>query len=284
MIRTKVSPEQWKPIPPLQPRFGSSVSILFVNSQGVLYHEPSIDPIFPATKPYDFGNSVGVRYLRSSRRDSILGCADSVRWQIPSVSDVWYEYNGRDRNGKYFNPDSLQNLSRQSRGGIRLIFRSLASSRIGMNIQCRAGIGLVASKLLENKYSYQLAKDQWKKEAQHLFETSRMRILINARDIAQGAGAKYGAHRIEEGSAELCDKTFLFKSQGWRNVHVAGSAWIIVYCVLVLLAAVPLDDERLLAEPVWHAFIGAAAHAVREGARLYNMVNRWAWNVRLMIM
>lgn len=32
-----------------------------------------------------------------------------------------------------------------------------------------------------------------------------MRIMINARDLAQGAGAKYGAQRVEDGRAELCD-------------------------------------------------------------------------------
>ncbi|KAL8856961.1 MAG: hypothetical protein Q9178_006456 [Gyalolechia marmorata] len=114
-------------------------------------------------------------------------------------------------------------------------------------------IGLAAAKILEAGYSHKIAEDQWKKEARQLFETSLTRIQISARDFALGVGAKYGLQRIEQGRKELCDRTFLFKSQGWQNVHVAGSAWVVLWSVVVVLMAVPLDDERLLIEPVWQA-------------------------------
>ena len=252
-----------------------------MNSQGILYPEPSQDPIFLATKPYDLGFDIGVKYLRPSQRDNVLGCVDSIRWRVPDISATWYDLSGRDRTGTYFNPDWLKNVSPQSRGGFRLLVNSLTFSRIGMNIQSRQGMGLAASKLLEAGYSYKIAEEQWKKEARQLFETSLTRIQISARDFAQGGGAKYGLQRIEQGRKELCDGTFLFKSQGWQNVHVAGSAWVVLWSVVVVLMAVPLDDERLLIEPVWQALCTFLEFTKDISPKCYHKANRWAWDIRI---
>lgn len=196
---------------------------------------------------------------------------------------MWYEMPGRDQNGKYFNPDWLQNASSQSRGGMWLLVNSLVFSRIGMNIQSRQGMGLAASKLLEAGHSYKIAKEQWKKEARQLFETSLTRIQISARDLAQGAGANYGLQRTEQGRTELCDNTFLFKSQGWRKVHVAGSTWILLCNVVIVLTAARLDDERLMAELVWPALC-AFVNLIRLAVPgYYHKFNDWAWDVRLRI-
>lgn len=269
------------PIPPLQPRYDSSVSIIFVNSQGILYSEPSDDPIFPVSKPFDFGFDIGIKYSKASQADTVLGCVDSTKWRIRDISDTWYERSGRDQNGKYFNPDWLEKVSSQSRGGMRLLLKSLVFSRTGMNIQSRKGTGLAASKLLQSGYSYKIAKEQWKEEARQLFETSLARILISARDFAQGAGAKYGLQRNEKGRAEFCDNNFLFKSQGWRNIHTAGSVWTLLCSVAVVLMAVPLDDERLVAESIWPALCALATLIRVKLPAIYRKVNLWAWVVRL---
>ncbi len=142
-------------------------------------------------------------------------------------------------------------------------------------------MGLAASKLLEAGYSYKIAEEQWKQEARQLFETSLTRIQISARDLALGVGAKHGLQRIEQGRKELCDGTFLFKSQGWQNVHVAGSAWVVLWSVVVVLMAVPLDDERLLIEPVWQALCTFFEFAKDILPECYHRANRWAWDLRL---
>ena len=69
---------------------------------------------------------------------------------------------------------------------------------------------------------------------------------IDVRDIALGTGAKYGGQRNAERRDVICDQTFLFKSQGWQNVHVAGSAWTIVDSMMIILLAVPVDDDDRL--------------------------------------
>jgi hypothetical protein len=229
----------------------------------------------------DFGFDMGIKYLRPSQADTVLGCVDSTKWRIRDISDTWYERSGRDQNGKYFNPDWLEKVSSQSRGGMRLLMLSIVFSRTGMNIQSRKGTGLAASKLLQAGSSYKIAKEQWKEEARQLFETSLTRIQISARDFAQGAGAKYGLQRTEKGRAEFCDNNFLFKSQGWRNIHAAGSVWILLCSVAAVLMAVPLDDERLVAKSIWSALCVLATLIRVKLPAIYHKVNSWAWVVRL---
>ncbi len=227
------------------------MSIIFVNSQGVFYPEPSEDPIFPATKVIDLGIDNGIRYIRPSAADSILACVDTNLWRIPVLSDQWYDQTGRNQDGTYFNLDWLRSSTTQTRGALRLLVRSLRFSRIAISLRSRQGMGLAATKLLEAGYSFKIAKEQWKEEAKRLFEASLARIQTDIRDISLGTPKRYGAERIERGQEEICDRTVLFRSQGWQNVHVAGSVWILFWSLVVVLMAVPLDDDRLLAEHVW---------------------------------
>ena len=85
-----------------------------MNSQGILYPEPSQDPIFPATRPYDVGSGIGVRYFRPSQRDNVLGCVDSIRWCVQDIAATWYDLSGRDLTGTYFDPDELFKEMRQT--------------------------------------------------------------------------------------------------------------------------------------------------------------------------
>lgn len=230
------------------PRNGSTASIFFVNSQNILYEGKSYDLIFPATEPYDLGKGIGVNYRRPYRQATILGCVDRNRWRVPSISSEWYDLDGADWKGDYFNPDWFQKAHPRAPGLVRLTLKALQDSCMAMSIQRRGGLGLAASNLLENGHSRPLPEGQWKVEAKRFFDTSLTRIQINLRDVALGAQAKYGANKSSSNNAELCQGTFIFTSQGWQNVQVSGSAWILVVSLLVLLLAIPLDDDRLLVE------------------------------------
>jgi len=92
--------------------------------------------------------------------------------------------------------------------------------------------------------SLPLAKEQWKAEAQQLFETSLARIQIDARNIAQGTAASYPGLQKLEADPAVCYQTFLFLSQGWQNVNVTGSIWIVVLAIVFVVLAIPLTDDR----------------------------------------
>ena len=64
-------------------------------------------------------------------------------------------------------------------------------------------------------------------------------------------------------------------------MHVAGSAWVVLWSLVVVLMAVPLDDERLLVEPVWQALYTFSEFTKDIFLKCYHKVNRWAWDIRL---
>lgn len=90
--------------------------------------------------------------------------------------------------------------------------------------------------------------------------------------------------RNAEARDVICDRTFVFKSQGWQNVHVAGSAWIIVDSLMIILLAVPVDDDdRLLAESIWPTACCFSFLVKAKLVEYYRSINSWAWKARLWI-
>ena len=256
----------------------SALSIMFIDAQRISYDERSDDPLFPATKPFDFGDGIGVKYQRPFRQRTILGCVDNNRWRLPSMSSEWYSVRPENwrRLLKY-----LREIRSPAARFIPLMNAALQDSSMALSIQRRGGLGLNASYLLENSFSLPLAKDQWKIEVRTLFDTSLARIQINLRNLARGTAAKYGARKIEtRNAAEDCQGKFIFLSQGWQNVQVAGSVAIVAVSAVVLLLAIPLDDERLLAELVPGLVRGTAYQAHTILIMCYHKINEIVWTAR----
>ena len=136
----------------------------------------------------------------------------------------------------------------RARGGFQLMTQSLLSSTTFDAINYRLRNGLAAQRLLKGWASLELSSYHWTAEAQYLFETSLARIQVNARDIAQGSGYVYAKYKQHVPDLALCDKTFMFMSNGWQNVQVAGSIWILVLAFLAILLAFPLFDGRLFVQ------------------------------------
>ena len=273
-------------------------SLIFINTGTMIYREPNNDPIFHATHVIE-DPDVGNYYTRWDRKHSMLGCVDLNKWRIPSISSNWYDLNLQDSNGKDFNWEWLKKVHPRTRGGMRLLIESLATSTMAQNIEHRESEGLAASKLFQGGSSLPLAKDQWKVEVRQLFETTLARIQINVQNVVRGGPLKYGgADRRDEWCGgycsigelpweqqrkELCDQTHLFKSQGWQNVHVAASAWILSVAALVLTLAIPSDDDRLLVEEIGPRLRDFWMFLRHKANTCHRLCNTWAWTARIWI-
>ena len=174
---------------------------------------------------------------------SVLACIDTTLWRDPSSSIDW----------KPFPPKPTFAIrDAHTRGGFLFMVYTLLWSNIFNTINYRLGSGLAAQKLVRGWESLPLAKEQWRVEAKQLFETSLARIQIDARNIAQGTGASYPGLQKLEVEPAVCDNTFQFMSQGWQNVNVTGSIWIVVLAFIFVVLAIPLpDDDRLFVQWLW---------------------------------
>jgi len=181
-----------------------------------------------------------------------MACLDTTKWRDLSVSSAWNSYP----------PNSIPIDSYgQDSGAFFFMGHALMWSSTFHAIDYRLGSALLAQKLVKGWTSLPLfvTPMQWMIEAEHLFATSIARIMIDARNIAQGAGAAYpGLKKLvkvnstdgELASAAMCDRTFLFRSEGWLNVNVTGSVWILALCTLFILLAIPFPNDKLLVQAI----------------------------------
>ena len=217
---------------------------------GVLYSDRSNDAIFPTSNETATEANGRTWYRRPTELDSVLSCVDTNRFRIPAVSRTWEHLRAYENNSRLIDENWFQKADHQTQVGAALLLKAMMFSYVGDGVKGRGGQGLLASKMLRQGYSDRIADDHWIKEAKLLFETSLARIAIDLRDIALGTGAKYGGRKQQESGFE-CDRAFLFKTQGWQNIHVVGSAWILILSTMIILLAVPVTDDELVAERVW---------------------------------
>lgn len=217
---------------------------MFIHPQKISYLAPSDDPIFPANTKFYINSSDEPRWRYTGQHASVLACVDTTVWRDPSSSIDWKPYPPEP---------TFVIKDAHTLGGFLFMVYTLLWSNIFDTINYRLGNGLAAQKLVRGWQSLPLAKEQWKVEAQQLFETSLTRIQIDARNIAQGTAASYPGLRKLEVEPAVCDGTFLFVSRGWQNVNVTGSFWIGVLSIIFMVLAFPLNDpdDRLLVQWLW---------------------------------
>ena len=90
-------------------------------------------------------------------------------------------------------------------------------------------------------------------EAERMFKITLARMLIDMKNYEQGALARYGYAKTNQTRPAACDTTFVFRSQGWQNINVTGSAWVLVACCVVLTFAIPVNENDLLVGLLWHS-------------------------------
>lgn len=149
-----------------------------------------------------------------------------------------------------FPPDGATEEENRNDGGYLLLMASLIWSSTFDTISYRLGSGLNAQSLVRGWVSQPLAKEQWKVEAERIFEASLARIQIEARNIARGAGAAYDGLSRFPSSPALCKGSYLFRSQGWQNINVTGSICIGVVAFVIVVLAWPCPGDRLFAQLV----------------------------------
>ena len=207
----------------------SSLTLVFIRPQQAHVPEPSYDPIFKFDKFQEAipRFQVGQTYTSSSQTFRILGCVDVTR-----------------ETG--LKPHEMS-------GALQLLADSAVHSTISETLSNQRARGLAATKLLQSGgYSGPIKNGHWRVEAERMFQMSISRILVEMKNFEEGAMSRYGFPRIDNGTRPaLCDNAFFFRSQGWRNVNVTGSVWTLVLSSLIILVAVPVDEEDLLLAPLW---------------------------------
>lgn len=229
----------WIPSPELMPKPGSTVSIVFIISQRIFYEEPSIDPIFPALEPQTLHG--GTFWINPYGPGTVLACTDRTEWRDPSTTNpVWVQYMEL--------PPSSDVSNTHVAGGVLLLQGALLSSDIFNALSYRLGSALNAQSRISAFASLPLAPEQWKIEVEELFKASIARILINVRDIARGAQAKYWGYKKVMNTEGLCDDTYKMSTEGWSSVAVGWSLWVLTMAFLIIILAIPISDEELFWE------------------------------------
>lgn len=177
-------------------------ALLYIANQGdIKYPKPSYDPVFPATERREF--DIGTFFGHSTTESRMLGCVDTIELRSSKKPDQWYDYHERPPISSFSN--------HQERGGAAILFHTLQYSNVGSSLMLRQHNGLEVSKLTKRGYSMALTKEQWKVEAQQLFEASLTRIQIAMKDVALGTPAKYpNTIRVSPPEWSICNQTFLF--------------------------------------------------------------------------
>jgi hypothetical protein len=199
-------------MPALEPQHGSITTISFITSGKIIYLLRGNDPIFPAKTP--FKRSTGETHFVNTRGHAgVLACIDRTEVRDPTrTTNLTSLCQAKD-------PTSDD---AQSRGGFWLLWRSLLYSSIYQSTNARSADALVAQHLISNRASLPLPAEHWKIEVIQLFRASLARIQVEARDIARGAAANRENYYRFDFGADICNNTYLFKSEGFQNINVVG--------------------------------------------------------------
>ena len=250
--------------------FNTGLSLIFINQGFLNYPRPSSDPVFPALSEYKKDN--WTYFYNAWYYNSILGCVDTREFKIPSQSDQWLNY------GDDFHAHAASLKNAQERGTALLLEKALLYSATGQSIFFRQEDGLLARKLVKGRLSMALAEEQWKEEARNLFETSLARIQLDIKLMAFGTFVAYkGMRRVPGQDESICGQTFLFHSREAQSINLSSLIWITVVSSIIIILAVPLRDDGLLAEWLWTAlgrcglFIKQSSHdlVVKRIGKIY---------------
>jgi hypothetical protein len=172
----------------------------------------------------------------------VLGCTDRMTICSPdgSVCGSWKYWHGLGRS-------DTEDYRVQA-----ALTWSLMYSNIGLAINFGLGNALDAMRKISGGASLPLAPEQWKVEAQNLFNTSLARIQIDARNIARGNpnGNYPGMVDIMNPMQRDICKMYKFKSTGWRNIVVSGFRAALWTSIVFIIISIPITDEHK-AERLW---------------------------------
>ena len=200
--------DYWRPLPDLRPPIGSTLTIIFVSSNHIYHTTPSLDPIFPATKPRYFPPEREPYYYNSDPFARALACVDTTELCSPNGQTCWSMLpNSASHNAAYW-----------------LMKLSLENSNIYDSIKWRLGTALLAQESVSQFISQPLPANQWAVEVSQLFATSLARIQYDAWSIAHGEERERSGYvevTPDEAKGRLC-RLYKFNSIGYTNVSLLG--------------------------------------------------------------
>jgi hypothetical protein len=170
---------------------------------------------------------------------TVFACMDSTLWRNPSSSTGWQPITA--------DPKGLPD-SQRSKGALWFMLHALMNSHTYAAFSQRLAAALNAQSRIVAFKSLPLATEQWKVEAELLFKTSLARIQVEARNIARGTGANYPGYAKQNRSQEFCQGVYMFRAEGWQNLNFWGWFVILLLSTVIIIAAIPIDDTRLLFE------------------------------------
>ena len=229
----------WTPIPALLPAKHARTTILFILSQKIYYVAPSLDPIFPATDEAPPLPSSPNRtwYHNLAGPGTVMACEDHTLWRDPR--DPRSDWSPITDFLEHYPSDS------QISAGQNLLWFGLRSSCIWQAMSARGGSALDAQARISGMMSLPLDPQQWRVEAETLFQTSLARIQVEIHNIARGAGANRPGMVKLQTWTPICDDTYNFNADGWINVNTIGSLIVMIPSALIVILALPTSDEKL---------------------------------------
>jgi hypothetical protein len=220
---TDNSTRDWEPNAEFKPWTHHAITLMFIQSQENYHREPRRDPIFPAEQEVLYGPKKTSKYFNADPIVPALACVDTTEICSPNGSRCWTDLSTLD-----VDPPSLD-----EKIGYYMLALALTESTTFNAIQLQGGRTLEATHMLQRFLSFPLADEQWKVEAEHLFETSLARISITLRNYIRGAAAHIPNYKDETAAAMggMCH-AYKLPGRGWVNIPVSGI--ILITCLASL--------------------------------------------------
>lgn len=242
---------------PLKPEFETgddTVTLVFIASDTEIPHShPRSDPVFPADVKIDldtedrwFRGNISTAWIYNSTRAGVMACAESFRICSPSHAQCWgkkdirenFSRNGRAAGVSRHSTVPSSGLSKLQRQAFYLTTAALKYSTAFDAMRYRRGQFLDANRHIGAASVLKLPKEQWKVEAQKLFNTSLARMQLDLHDLAWGKYADY-EYVFNDVPDEFQDahRLLIFPRQGYRNVDGLWLVTINVACVVIFLSS-----------------------------------------------
>jgi len=210
---------------------------MFINPGKIYYLNPSDDPIFPTCPtPEPIPGANGLFYMYKEGYARVLAAVDTISWRDLDAGPQWHAWT----------EDPTQTTDSDIPGALQLFYLSIRSSSTYQIISQRLGSGLNASSRISGFTSLPLAREQWKVEARRMFAASLARAQFQARDIARGVYAEYPGYQKMDTDPAMCQRTYIFRAEGWSNVMAVWYLSLLIPSVIILVGALPAvwNDEK----------------------------------------
>ena len=246
-------PDDWEPIFQVNKAEGEVATLMFINNMGVMYPQKRDDPIFYANELVENTTS----YFNNQMYAGVLGCMDRTMICPPNGGPCVSDIRQIGTNNTSTDESAVQYML-----GIGMLW-----STIGGSFRYRRAEALDAQAKVSNTYSIELAGEQWKVEAEQLFTTSLARIQIAIRNMARSnepdRPVPEDQNYLPDHLRRICGM-YKFRSVGWRNVRVAHLSGIVAGAMVLFIAGIMTDDNKLWSEEKIKQF-GQSAFAKRLG-------------------